>query len=73
MSKPGSRKSKSIDPQVVISRASGAGGDAALRGFIDDWFVPALVEEYIRQHQVLHNRTGKDVESGRNPGDEHRG
>jgi hypothetical protein len=35
----------------VISACATQGADAALRGFIDDWFVPALVEDYMRRHQ----------------------
>jgi len=72
MSKPGPRKSKLIDPRIVIVGVNGTAADVALKGFIDDWFVPALVEEYIRQHHRPPKPECGDVYSGRKPGDGHR-
>lgn len=60
MSSPGRRKSKSIDPEIVISGVRDTCADLALKAFIDDWFVPALVEEYIRQR----DRPSKPVSGG---------
>jgi hypothetical protein len=51
MSKAARDKSNPVTPRIVISACATQGADAALRGFIDDWFVPALVEDYIRRHQ----------------------
>jgi hypothetical protein len=48
MGKATSDKSNPIGPRIVIVGCPAEGADAALKGFIDDWFVPALIEEYIR-------------------------
>ena len=50
MSKAARDKSNSVPPRIVIGACATQGADAALKGFIDDWFVPALVD-YIRLHQ----------------------
>ena len=44
-------KSNPVTPRIVIQACVTQGADATLKGFIDDWFVPALVEDYIRRHQ----------------------
>ncbi len=51
MSKTARGKSNSVGPRIVICACATQGADAALKGFIDDWFVPALVEDYLRRHQ----------------------
>ena len=59
MNSPGRRRLKSMDPEIVISGVGGTGANAALKGFIDDWFVPVLVEEYIRQrHRPQNSASG---------------
>lgn len=72
MSSPHRRKSKSIDPEIVVSGVSGMRADAALKYFIDDWFVPALVEEYIRQRHRPSNPVcgGADYQQKPENGDE---
>ncbi|MBT9332006.1 hypothetical protein [Paracidobacterium acidisoli] len=42
---------KTIDPEIAICGKGVGDGDAAIKGFIDDWFVPTLVEAYIRERQ----------------------
>jgi hypothetical protein len=51
--------------RIVISAFATHEVHAVLKGFIDDWFVPALVEDYIRQHQkpVAPMDQGADYDS----------
>ena len=51
MSKTARDKSNPVTPRIVISACATLEADGVLKGFIDDWFVPALVEDYIRRHQ----------------------
>jgi len=51
MSKAAREKSHPVTPRIVIKACATQGADATLKGFIDDWFVPALVEDYIRRYQ----------------------
>ena len=51
MSKAARDNSNPVTPRIVIKACATQGADAILKGFIDDWFVPALVEDYIRRHQ----------------------
>jgi len=51
MSKAAQDKSHPLTPRIVINARGVEDADAKLKGFIDDWFVPALVEDYIRRHR----------------------
>lgn len=42
------REWKVSEPRIVVCGANTSDADAALKKFINDWFVPALVEAYIR-------------------------
>ncbi|MFT4113515.1 hypothetical protein [Silvibacterium sp.] len=41
-------ESKTSEPRIVVCGAETSNADIALKRFINDWFVPALVEAYIR-------------------------
>lgn len=63
---------KPIDPQIVIRGIDGADANAALKAFIDEWFVPTLVEEYIRQLQRQSSLVAcGDSNTGRKQGNGH--
>jgi hypothetical protein len=62
MSKSAQDKSNQITPRIVISPCATQGADTALKGFIDDWFVPALVEDYIRHHQKPSAPVDRDTD-----------
>ncbi|QHN02651.1 hypothetical protein FTO74_04150 [Granulicella sp. WH15] len=51
MSKAAQDKSHPLTPRIVINACGVEDADAKLKGFIDDWFVPALVDHYIRRHR----------------------
>jgi hypothetical protein len=51
MSKTARDKSSPVTTRIKISTCATQGTGAVLKGFIDDWFVPAFVEDYIRHHQ----------------------
>lgn len=48
MSKTAQAKSNPVSPRIVIHGDACEGSDNAVKGFIDDWLVPTLVEEFIR-------------------------
>jgi hypothetical protein len=62
MSKAARDKSNPVAPRIVVSACATQGSDVALKGFIDDWFVPALVEDYIRRHQKPAVPVDRDTE-----------
>lgn|GEM_PF-5605702 len=53
MSRSGPRKPYSRSPKLVIHPSVFRGDDEKLRAFIDEWFVPAAVEDYIRSRSKL--------------------
>lgn len=58
MSKSAQDKSNLISPRIVIRGDACDGSDCAVKGFIDDWLVPTLVEEFIR----LQKKPGMSVD-----------
>jgi len=48
MSKAAQDKSNPVSPRIVIHGDASGGSDDAVKGFIDEWLVPTLVEEFIR-------------------------
>jgi hypothetical protein len=48
MQREHAHESKAREPRIVVCEARTGDADAALKRFINDWFVPALVEAYIR-------------------------
>ncbi len=50
MSKQALDRPNPVERQIVIVGGASEVLDDALRGFIVEWLVPALVEEYIRIH-----------------------
>lgn len=63
MSETTRNRSNPLGPRIVISVGGSQEADAALKGFIDEWFVPALVEDYIRRHQRPAAPVDRDVDS----------
>ena len=51
---------KATEPRIVVCGAETNDADAALKKFIHDWFVPALVEAYIRDHMLPPSQRCKD-------------
>lgn len=50
MGAAGRNKSNSETPRIVIHPSVFRGKDERLKVFIDEWLVPALVEDYISSH-----------------------
>jgi len=50
MGEAGRNKSNSETPRIVIHPSVFGGKDERLKVFIDEWLVPALVEDYISSH-----------------------
>lgn len=69
MSKTAQDRSNPLGPRIVISVSGGQESDAMLKGFIDEWLVPALVEDYIRRHQKpaapVHRNTNSDAQKSK--------
>lgn len=61
MSKVAQDKSIPVSPRIVIRGDTCDGSDDAVKGFIDEWLVPTLVEEFIR----LHRKPGMSVDQHR--------
>ncbi len=45
-------KRRAVEARLVIRRADGPQVDAALKALIEEWLVPALVDEYVRLRHV---------------------
>jgi hypothetical protein len=48
----GRDKPRAVVSKLVFRNESTDYGDEVLRSFIDEWLVPALVEDYVRLHQL---------------------
>jgi hypothetical protein len=66
MGEAGRNKSNSETPRIVIHPSVFGGKDERLKVFIDEWLVPALVEDYIRSHSkaVVSADGNTDSDSG---------
>ncbi len=59
------QKQKRIEPQLVLCSEADKPVDDAIKALIEEWFVPALVEEYIRLNRACvaqsnHSDEGTD-------------
>ncbi len=52
------KKPRSVEPRLVICGDNTKSVDDTIRALIEEWLVPALVEEYIRLH---HSNTDEDA------------
>jgi hypothetical protein len=46
-----------VEPRLVLCGDSTESVDDAVKALIDEWLVPALVEEYIRLHRCSYRAT----------------
>jgi hypothetical protein len=59
-------KQKQVEPQLVLCGGASKPVDDAIKTLIEEWFVPALVEEYIRLNRTCatqRNHSDEDMDS----------
>ncbi len=57
----GHNKQRSVETQLVICSEATRSVDHTVKVLIDEWLVPALVEEYIRLHQSNPDENGNPL------------
>ncbi len=64
-------KQKRVEPQLVLCSEANKPVDDAVKALIEEWFVPALVEEYIRLNQLRTEQCNHPNSNAASPKTEH--